>query len=513
MSEQISLFLLRLYPSNFRAKYGEDFLRLARDRARDERGLFLKARLWFDLAADLALALPRAHSFEATETLTAEASIRPGFAILESPMPGPGALLYGAMLSLLAFGSLMAWIGYVRNARTAALRATQPEPAACVHWPQLAREPVAEKEAASLNRQQGPAGGSSMAGVDAAPQAVEVEPVDATKAMVEAIREHRIVLFGETHADKQEYEWLCRLVKDPLFANEVDDIVVEFGNSLYQKSVDRYIAGEDIPLDQVEKAWRNVIGAVGPVSPVYERFYDAVRSSNLERRGRHPIRVVLGDPYGDWEKIKDREDLGPYLAHRDEWYAQVVKDEVLSKKHRALLIMGAGHFLRRRGPGLVESAIRAEAVQPYLIVLGTNVVGSYDNLDPRFDAWKPPVIAPLKGNWLGELPAMPVVTGGMVAPDAVKMSDVADAMLYLGSRDSLRQVSLTQAELDGTAYGEEVKRRLTIQMGRTVDAPREAESPQYRRPAQQTVSNGVHMVPPNPPKSINDPLPPRPPSQ
>ncbi len=512
MSEQICLLLLRLYPSDFRAKYGEDFLQLARDRARDEQGFFLRARLWFDLVADLALALPRAHSFESTAM--AEAPIGPGFATLESRMPGPGALLYGAMLSLLAFGSLMVWIGCVRNARTAALRAAQPEHAVCVHWPQLRRASIGEKETASLDRP-APMGGSSMAGVAgvaAARPASEVEPIDATKAMIQSIREHQIVMFGETHANKQEYEWLCRLVKDPEFAGQIDDIVVEFGNSLYQKSIDRYIAGEEVPLEQMQKAWRNMIGAVGPVSPVYEWFYKAVRESNAERRG-HPIRVLLGDPYGDWEKIKDREDLGPYLAHRDEWYAQVVKDEVLSKKHRALLIMGAGHFLRSRGPGLVESAIRAEGVQPYLVVLGTNAVGSYDDLETRFDAWKPPVIVPLKGNWVGELPAMPVVTGGMVAPDAVKMSDVADAMLYLGSRDSLTQVSLTQSELDGTAYGEEVKRRLMIQMGRAVGAPQTSESPQYPRPAQQTMSNGVHLVPPNPPKSINDPLPPRPPSQ
>ncbi len=87
--------------------------------------------------------------------------------------------------------------------------------------------------------------------------------------MIEAISAHQVVMFGETHGNKQEYEWLCELVKTPAFADRVDDIVVEFGNSLYQKTVDRYIAGEDVPQSQVEKAWRNMIGAVGPVSPVY----------------------------------------------------------------------------------------------------------------------------------------------------------------------------------------------------------------------------------------------------
>lgn len=331
--------------------------------------------------------------------------------------------------------------------------------------------------------------------------------------MILAISSHQIVMFGETHGNKQEYEWLCTLVKTPAFANGIDDIVVEFGNSLYQKTVDRYIAGEDVPLPQVEKAWRNMIGAVGPVSPVYGWFYQAVRESNLERRGGHKIRLVLGDPYGDWNKINNAEDLGPYVGHRDEWYAEVVKEEVLAHNHRALLIMGAGHFLRRDGPGLVEQRIRAAGVQPYLVVFGTNAAGDYGNLDDRFDAWSLPAIVALSGSWAGELPANPVVTGGNVAPNGQKMKDVADAMLYVGPRDSLTQAFIPRAELVDTAYGKEIERRMQIQTGHTMFFTTASEGPQYQKPPEQTVSNGIRPLPPNPPKSVNDPLPPRPPTE
>src|SRR3984957_16770146 len=223
----------------------------------------------------------------------------------------------------------------------------------------------------------------------------EPKTEDATAAVLHAFETHDIVMFGEMHSNKQEYEWLRSLIATPEFADRVDDIVVEFGNSLYQKSVDRYIAGETVPLAQVEKAWRNMIGAVGPVSPVYGEFYKAVRTSNLERHGGHQIRLLLGDPYGDWTKIKTRQDLGPYIGHRDQWYAQVVQDEVLSKHHRALLIMGAGHFLRHNGPGTIERAIQAAGIQPYLVVFGTNAVGGYDDLDRRFETWPVPSIASL----------------------------------------------------------------------------------------------------------------------
>jgi hypothetical protein len=341
----------------------------------------------------------------------------------------------------------------------------------------------------------------------------QVEPQDATQAMIQAISSHQIVMFGETHGNKQEYEWLCRLVKTPAFADRVDDIVVEFGSSLYQKTVDRYIAGENIPQTQIEKAWRNVIGAVGPVSPVYGWFYRAVRDSNLERHDGHKIRLLLGDPYVDWSKINNAEDLGPYLGHREQWYAEVVKEDVLAHHHRALLIMGAGHFVRRNGPGLVETVIRAAGVRPYLVVFGTNAVGRYDDLDHRFDTWPLPAIVPLSGNWVGELPANPVLTGGEVAPNSQKMADVADAMLYVGSRDTLTQVFVPRSELVDTAYGKEIERRLEIQIGRTMDFTQASEGPQYQKPLHQIVSNGIHRLPPNPPKSINDPLPPRPPSQ
>jgi hypothetical protein len=347
-------------------------------------------------------------------------------------------------------------------------------------------------------------------------QLSEPKPQPATAAVIQAFSNHDIVMFGEIHGNKQEYEWLCKLVQDPQFAAHVDDIVIEFGNSLYQKSVDRYIAGEDIPVEQVQKAQRNLIGAVGPPSPVYANFYNAVRYGNVQRHGKHQIRLVLGDPYGDWDKINNAEDLGPYVANRDQWYAQVVKDEVLSKHHHALLIMGAGHFLRRNGPGYVERTIRAAGANPYLIVIGTNVIGTYDDLDPRFNSWSVPSITALSGNWVGALPAMPVVTLGFMPPSPLKLGEAADALLYVGPRDSLTQLNMAQSQLNGTPYGKELARRVAIQTGQpsnTIHFDLPSEMSQARRPPPPSAAGTNRPPLPPPPQSANSPLPPRPPSQ
>lgn len=345
---------------------------------------------------------------------------------------------------------------------------------------------------------------------------VATKPEHAATAIIRAFDTHQIVMLGEIHANREEYEWLRTLVSTPEFADRVDDIVLEFGNSLYQKSVDRYVAGEDIALDQVQKAWRNLIGAIGPVSPVYPSLYQAVREANLKRRGKHQMRIVLGDPYGDWEKIKDREDLGPYLANRDQWYAQVVKDEVLGKHHRAFLIMGSMHFLRRHGPGRIEQELRSAGASTYLVVFGTNVVGGYDELDKRFESWPVPSIVSLNGNWVGELPALAITSGGNapVTSNSLRLADAADALLYLGPRDSLTQVSMPRSELDGTPYGKEIARRLMIQIGRPINfISDQAEAPQFQRRQPQAAKVSAPPSLPPPPKSMSDPLPPRPPSQ
>ena len=55
--------------------------------------------------------------------------------------------------------------------------------------------------------------------------------------------------------------------------------------------------------------------------------------------------------------------------------------------------------------------LRAAGADPYLVVFGTNVIDNRGDVDKRFDLWSAPVIVPLSGNWVGALPAQPVITG------------------------------------------------------------------------------------------------------
>ena len=107
MSEKLYTFLLKLYPDHFRRKYGDEALRLVRDRGRQERGFFSGLRLWLDLLRDLAISLPREYSrapatpILAPEPLGGERSFQ---LLAEPPLNRNLLCLSGALSAVLFWG-------------------------------------------------------------------------------------------------------------------------------------------------------------------------------------------------------------------------------------------------------------------------------------------------------------------------------------------------------------------------------------------------------------------------
>lgn len=111
MSEKIYAWLLRLYPSSFQQSYGEEALRLFRDRARDERGGLSSLRLWLDLLMDLAMSLPRCYrSFPSALVVSGvkrSSACAPSFHSLEDEAFRSGSLLYGGIASFVFYGAVL----------------------------------------------------------------------------------------------------------------------------------------------------------------------------------------------------------------------------------------------------------------------------------------------------------------------------------------------------------------------------------------------------------------------
>jgi hypothetical protein len=304
----------------------------------------------------------------------------------------------------------------------------------------------------------------------AASEAAAQDPAtEAVSGILAQFNQYRVVMLGEMHESIQEHAFLNKLVSTPDFPAHVNDVVVEVCNSLYQEVMDRYIAGEDVPLDQLRPSWENVVGAPGGVAVApYHGLFATIRSLNQKLPKARRLRVLCGDPPIDWSRVETRDDIAPFLPFRDEHYAGVVRYSVLALRRKALLIMGSGHFQRREGkPGAIEQQMIQAFARPYVILPGSNIVGTYDDLDVRFDQQPAPWLLAIKGSWLGDLPRwqeLPLIGYPATAPLKTKTGtweQTADAYLYLGPRDKLTQGS-EAFDLEGTPFGAELRRRWKI---------------------------------------------------
>jgi hypothetical protein len=188
------------------------------------------------------------------------------------------------------------------------------------------------------------------------------EPATAIAEMAQQFDKHPLIMIGELHRSMQIHKFLQQMLRDPAFICKADDVVVEFGNARLQALADTYVSGGAVTQAQLQSLWRETAVPLTWNSPVYRQVYETVRDINKKHLCAHPLRIVLGDPALDWSKIKN---VGDYklFTDRDGHYAEVVEREVLAKHHRALLIAGQAHALKKIPPEPDGSAEEIDAAQ------------------------------------------------------------------------------------------------------------------------------------------------------
>src|SRR5580704_4843347 len=175
----------------------------------------------------------------------------------------------------------------------------------------------------------------------------EPRPEKAIQAIVAIFDRFPVVALGMSHRQQDEADFSLALVRDPHFAVTVNDIVVECCNVLYQATLDRYIDGGEVPLEQLQLVWRNTTQPGSCEPRQHKELLDAVREANHRLPAGHHIRVLAADPPIDWDKIQRPEDIVPFMDQRDTSFASVVEHQVLARHRKALLVIGAAHVLRQ----------------------------------------------------------------------------------------------------------------------------------------------------------------------
>jgi len=295
-------------------------------------------------------------------------------------------------------------------------------------------------------------------------------PLEPENTIIEAFSSHDIVALGEGgHTNEQSHSFRINLVSNPLFQQAVKDIVVEFGNSYYQPMMDRFIAGEEIPHEEVRKAWLYTTQLNQTLdNPVYKEFLYKIRELNRALPEGQKFKVWLGDPPMNWKNINTRDDLNTarkYL-NRDGFVVHLIKYEILAKGRKAILLYGDRHFHRKRlywnfknteyaddySKQSTNSIVnQLEQANAKVFSVTTNTRHDLASIQGSISKWPKPSIAILKGNILGAAPyaeyypfsVHPINDKGVRVPvksipdKSPRMEEEYNAVLYLGPVESI----------------------------------------------------------------------------
>jgi hypothetical protein len=277
--------------------------------------------------------------------------------------------------------------------------------------------------------------------------AADSGPVDAIQGIVAAFGQRPVVIIGENHWLQQAGDFYIRLVRDPAFQNTVQDIVIEFASRNNQPLLDRYVGGEDVPMEEVRRIWRDTTKVASWESPIYAEWLAAIREVNRGLPATRRLRVLAGDTAIDWSRMRNHADWAA-LGDNNISIAEVVAREVLRKKHRALVVLGANH--------VTKSGDRSES----------------DNATTRIERQYPGSTFVLLMLYAGvldravedalRLPRRETAT--LFRVTGTRLNQKADALLYLVPREAFSQARPAAGSLDA-AYLKEVDRRSMIEWG------------------------------------------------
>jgi hypothetical protein len=246
---------------------------------------------------------------------------------------------------------------------------------------------------------------TSQAQTQTKPTSAELTPRPAVSAILEAFDKYEVVGMPEAHGLKDVDDFILALIRNPAFPEKVNDIAVECGNSLYQPILDRYIAGEQVPFLEVQKAWRNTTQPMCGTSGFFEQFFPLVRAINQKLPAAKRLRVLAGDPPIDWDQVKTAGDTEKFLLARDASIASAMEKEVLSKRRRALMLFGTFHLMHDSGPGSAVTTYEKDYPNRTFVIsnLAFFDLKSSTPSGNRFADWPVPSLEVAKRTWLGAL--------------------------------------------------------------------------------------------------------------
>jgi hypothetical protein len=341
---------------------------------------------------------------------------------------------------------------------------------------------------------------SNVRGQDSArAQALEAPTVvSAIDGILHAFQNHSLVGIGDNHNSAQEEDFYAALVRDPRFATEVRNVVVEFGGAAHQDLLDGYLNGQEVSHADLRTIWTDVVGWIPTVTGLgYANFFAQVRAVNLALPPERRIHVWLGEPAIDWSKIRTKAEFDSIRAQRDTHAADVIEKNILGPGKKAVVIYGDLHFYNNLG---LRHLVEKQHPNVFFIVTmyaGYATKSCTASFEQGIPDWPVPALAtPLRGTSLESklyrsdcdveprtsLPFRPSMSEAQKVQfgDAIERmaSGVdGDALLFLGKADTLTRTPMEPSIYLDLTYRREIERRQRVGFGESLTGSSVEQNP------------------------------------
>lgn len=293
----------------------------------------------------------------------------------------------------------------------------------------------------------------------------------------------RVLAIGERHGWEEQRRFLIDVLRSERIASRIDDIVIECGNSRFQRLADDYVSGADVPSSALSRIWRSTAAITLTPPSICGDVFDIAREWNARAGKTRALRVLLGQPPIDWFGVTATSKLDSFPLP-DVFLAGLIEHEVIDKGRKAIVIVGSGHLFRDPRAArqtLVQridaaSAARVIALVPYD---GFGNTPGVDSLEAQLAKLSAPALLLLGSSHLGAIDAsalfsnraQKLVNGVVVEVEVphhpgIPLRALFDGLLYLGNRASMTPSRPTDQELADTAFIRELDRRSRLQFGR-----------------------------------------------
>ncbi len=318
-------------------------------------------------------------------------------------------------------------------------------------------------------------------------QALAAPPPTVTNAVdgiFDTFHTHPLVGLGEIHNWAQELDFYTVLLRDPRFAREVGNIVLEVGDAAQQETVDRYVNGESVPYTELRRVWSDNVGWFPTVTPVGSiNLYPVIREVNLKLPPQGRIKAWLGEPPINWPEIKTKADWDPIEAKRDSYPTDLIIREILSKNKKALVIYGTDHFGILPGKDNIRALLDRThpgaffVVSPFVGYADERCGAQLGKFARRLAV--PSLLTPVRGSSL-EKDIYRQGCAAFIRPPGMAEAEYqarikndiglnGDALLYLGPRNRMMQGPQDPDAYLDLDYRAELARRWELRLGKKPD--------------------------------------------